>query len=312
MPAEENNAQKKVSEDAKEILDIMLTLLKRDAKSFVVPDFLADNEEFQEILTTIIATQEFCDALRQGEIDHTTKVRGYSISQLKAVQMELRNLIWQMKEISKGQSYAEAYSHSNLTSSFNSMMGHLTKKIQKLNQSKKNFQEISARDPLTNAYNRNALGVEFLSAVNAAAEKKHCCAILFFDIDFFKTINDTRGHNVGDIVLKEFVKRIDESKCDSDLCCRLGGEEFIILMPNILEDSLHKVDERFRKEISAKAIALPNDEKLTFTYSAGITSFTPRKGFTEEDLTDIINFADQLLYEAKRSGRNRSVIQNFH
>lgn len=310
MSAEEK--QKILSEDAQNVLDIMLTLLKRDAKTFKVPDYLADNKEFQEILTTIIATQEFCDALRKGEIDHTTKVRGYFISQLKAVQMELRNLIWQMKEISKGQNYSENYSHSNLTSSFNSMMGHLTHKIQKLNQSKKNFQEISSRDPLTNAYNRNALGVEFLNAINAAAEKELCCAVLFFDIDFFKTINDTHGHNAGDIVLKEFVKRIDECKRDTDLCCRLGGEEFIILIPGVTEDFIPSIDERFRKEISAKEINIPNNEKISFTYSAGITSFMPHKGFTEDDLTDILNFADQLLYEAKRTGRNKSIIQKYH
>ncbi len=106
MSAEEKNTQKPLlSEDAQNVLGAMLDLLKRDAKAFEVPDFLADNDNFQEILTTLIATQEFCDALRKGEIDHTTKVKGYSISQLKAVQMELRNLIWQMKEISKGQSY---------------------------------------------------------------------------------------------------------------------------------------------------------------------------------------------------------------
>lgn len=312
MSAEEKNTKKTLlSEDAQNVLDAMLDLLKHDAKAFEVPDFLADNDNFHEILTTLIATQEFCDALRKGEIDHTTKVKGYSISQLKAVQMELRNLIWQMKEISKGQSYAETYSHSNLTSSFHSMMGHLTSKIQKLNQSKKNFQEISSRDPLTNAYNRNALADEFLHAIHAATEKGHCCAVLYLDIDFFKRINDTYGHNVGDIVLKEFVKRIEHCKRDTDLCCRLGGEEFIVLMPSVIEEFIPKIDERFRRQLTEKEIDFPGGS-LSFTYSAGITSFTPHKGFSEDDLTDIINFADQLLYEAKRSGRARSIIQNYH
>lgn len=96
--------------------------------------------------------------------------------------------------------------------------------------------------PADKRYNRNALAEEFLDAINAAAEQGHHCAILFFDIDFYKKINDTHGHNARDIVLKEFIKRIDDCKRDSDLCCCLGGEEFIVLMPNVKEIKISHFD----------------------------------------------------------------------
>lgn len=82
-------------------------------------------------------------------------------------------------------------------------------------------------------------------------------------------------------------------------------------MPSVIEEFIPKIDERFRRQLTEKEIDFPGGS-LSFTYSAGITSFTPHKGFSEDDLTDIINFADQLLYEAKRSGRARSIIQNYH
>lgn len=303
--------QEILSTDAQEILDIILTLLKSDTHDFIPPDFVADNEEFKQILSILVATQDFCDALRKGEIDHLTKTKGYTISQLKAVQAELRNLIWQMKEISKGQNYSETFSHSSLTNSFNLMMGHLNTKIKKLRQSKENFQEISSRDPLTGTHNRNALGNEFLKTINTAADKKHSCAIFYLDLDFFKKINDTYGHNAGDTVLKEFVQRIHNCKRDTDLCCRLGGEEFLILLPNIIEEAISNIDERYRKQITGKGINIEADKTIPFTYSAGITFFTPQGQMTEKELLEIINFADGLLYEAKRSGRNKSIIQKY-
>lgn len=310
----ENNAeprQETLSRDVQEILDIILTLLKKGVHSFTPPEFIADNEEFKQILAIFSATQDFCDALRKGEIDYFTKTRGYTISQLKAVQIELRDLIWQMQEISKGENYSETFSHSNLTSSFHSMMGHLTSKIENLDQSQKNYQEISSRDPLTDAYNRNALGDVFIEAINSAVQKGHSCAALFLDIDFFKKINDTYGHNVGDIVLKEFVRRINCCKRDTDLCCRLGGEEFLILLPNVIENFIADIEGRFRKEITEKEIPIGAGKSVAFSYSAGITYFAPQSEMTKEELLKIINFADELLYEAKNTGRNKSIIKKY-
>lgn len=300
----------RLSKDGQEILDIVLELLKNGTRSFAAPDFIRENETFKQIFAILRATQDFCDALRKGDVDHLTKTKGYTISQLKAVQMELRNLIWQMKEIGKGQDYAETSSNTNLTSSFNSMMENLTTKIQNLRQSRKDYQEISSRDPLTGALNRNALNKEFIESINNAFKKNHSCALFYMDIDFFKKINDTYGHATGDNILKAFVARISECKRDTDLCCRLGGEEFLVLLPDIIESFVPNIDERFRKEICDKPIDTPTGP-LSLTYSAGVTYFTPEAEITEKELSETINFADYLLYEAKHSGRNKSILQKY-
>ena len=183
---------------------------------------------------------------------------------------------------------------------------------QKLVQYNEKLHKLASLDPLTGLLNRRSMRECLEKRIKAYMDgHMESMALAIGDIDFFKKINDTYGHNVGDIVLKEFVKRIEHCKRDTDLCCRLGGEEFIVLMPSVIEEFISKIDERFRRQLTEKEIDFPGGS-LSFTYSAGITSFTPHKGFSEDDLTDIINFADQLLYEAKRSGRARSIIQNYH
>lgn len=300
--------QEILSKDAQEILDIILLLLKNGTRSFVPPKFIQENEEFKQILTILNATQDFCDALRKGKIDHLTQTKSYTISQLKAVQMELRNLIWHMKEIDKEQEYAETSGNTNLKSSFHSMMGNLTSKIQKLHQSKKDYQEIYSRDPLTGALNRNALNREFVDAINNAVKRNHSCALFYMDIDFFKKINDTYGHATGDSILKTFVARIYSYIQNTDLCCRLGGEEFLILFPDIVDSFITNIDEQLRKTISAPKVDTPSGA-IPLTYSAGVTYFTPKEEITAKELLEFINYADYLLYEAKHNGRNKSIIQ---
>jgi two-component system cell cycle response regulator len=128
-------------------------------------------------------------------------------------------------------------------------------------------------------------------------------SILIMDIDFFKEVNDTHGHEAGDDVLKAFSGRIGKSVRGIDLACRFGGEEFVVVMPDTDLAVANGVAERLRCEIADYPFEVSRGSiSLDITCSIGVTMSTP------EDTTDsIMKRADDALYQAKRDGRNRVV-----
>ncbi len=300
----------RLSKDAQEILHIILELLQQNAKEFHPPEFLNDISEFKQIQNTLADIQEFCESIRKGNLEHSPNTRNYSIAQLKAIQMELRNLVWQILEIGKEKNYASSDELHNDSGAFQSIVKHISSTIHELHQSSQTFEKISSHDPLTNYYNRNALKKEFLNAINFAADRGHTCALFLFDLDHFKRINDTYGHTVGDLTLKEFARKIQESIRDSDLCCRLGGEEFVILFPNVAIEFIPNIDERFRKNVAALNVETETGS-VSVTFSAGITYFTPKQHIEYGDFEKLLDFADKLLYQAKEAGRNRSIVKEY-
>jgi two-component system cell cycle response regulator len=127
---------------------------------------------------------------------------------------------------------------------------------------------------------------------------------MMLDIDFFKSINDSYGHDAGDDVLREFAVRVRKSIRGIDLACRYGGEEFVIVMP---ETDLHVagvVAERLRRAIAGEPFAVNKGSKrIDVTISIGLASLE-RKG---EAIADVLKRADTALYRAKHDGRNRVV-----
>lgn len=124
------------------------------------------------------------------------------------------------------------------------------------------------------------------------------------DIDFFKKYNDTYGHLQGDICLKEVATTLAKSvHCSSDVVARYGGEEFAIILPDINERDAYKIAEKIRRNIEQLQIAHRNSDISNFvTISIGVASLKPD---LETEAEELINVADQMLYKAKASGRNR-------
>ena len=121
-----------------------------------------------------------------------------------------------------------------------------------------------------------------------------------FDIDFFKKINDTYGHNIGDLVLQKIAEISRSVLRDIDIIGRIGGEEFAMLLPHTnLEDSI-KVAERLRIEISNGKIVLEKEVLENFTASFGVVS-----AHKNSTIDELLIKVDKALYEAKESGRNR-------
>ena len=123
------------------------------------------------------------------------------------------------------------------------------------------------------------------------------------DIDFFKKVNDSYGHNIGDIVLKSFSKRVLNQIKENDLLIRYGGEEFLLFIKKSNKNaSIHSIPERIRQVIENSPIAI-DDKTIYITISIGVNN-KPQQSVT---LNEAIKIADEMLYKAKNNGRNQVV-----
>ena len=160
-------------------------------------------------------------------------------------------------------------------------------------------------DSLTGLYNRRYLTTHMAALIDRLGDSGKPLAVLMFDIDYFKQINDTHGHGVGDDVLVELSRRVVHNVRSVDTVARLGGEEFLVLMPDTEEGLASTVAERLRASVAKepfRARGLDN-EGLEITISVGVAMFDAERDTVES----VIKKADDALYEAKRSGRNKTV-----
>lgn len=167
------------------------------------------------------------------------------------------------------------------------------------------LKESSLRDPLTGLYNRKFLEEYIESATHQALRSKTTYAILMIDVDFFKMVNDTYGHDVGDQVISGLSNIIQNTIREADLAVRFGGEEFIVLLYNSAPEGAERVAQKIKSRFSEMVFEV-NHERFSKTLSVGISMF-PEDGPT---VWRAIKFADIALYKAKESGRNQVV--RFH
>lgn len=200
-----------------------------------------------------------------------------------------------------------------------------TKQMQKTNQKlesrletaqddvmllKRDLEEVqrqSMTDSLTKIYNRKFFDQHISKSITNAKESGDPLCLVMADIDHFKNFNDTFGHQTGDQVLRLVAMTMKSNTKGSDLACRYGGEEFVLVLPNTNIQSAVMISDKIRKAIQAKELLKRStNEKLgRITCSFGVAQLTP--GDTEVTL---IERADAALYAAKRNGRNRVIAEN--
>ncbi|MDC9700955.1 MAG: PleD family two-component system response regulator [Alphaproteobacteria bacterium] len=166
--------------------------------------------------------------------------------------------------------------------------------------------ELAVKDVLTGLYNRRYFEIYLDTFIKKAILQGQELSLLVSDIDHFKAVNDTYGHNIGDSVLREFAKRIKSSVRGTNLVCRYGGEEFVTVMPSMNLSQAYALGKRICK-IIAEAPFKVEDIVIPVTTSIGIAGLegagdTPAMLFKR---------ADQALYEAKRRGRNCVILQDI-
>lgn len=168
------------------------------------------------------------------------------------------------------------------------------------------LREMALVDPLTRTWNRNGIEEVYTRELALAEREQSSLGAILIDIDHFKSINDTYGHDIGDVVLKRVADRIRLSVRPYDAIGRMGGEEFLVVLPKSYGPTVRTVAERIRSTVEMAAIELPEDGRLPVTISLGTAFFRGGTGFAPA-LKRLFKAADLALYQAKKEGRNRVV-----
>ena len=170
--------------------------------------------------------------------------------------------------------------------------------ISELAESRARLEELAVKDYLTGIYNRRYLFTEVHRCISSAKRYNEDFSILMTDLDNFKSINDTLGHQAGDRVLQEVASYLDRELRETDIVGRYGGEEFLVILPHTKQEEAFRCAERLRRGVASLETESLKD---TPTISIGVAEYT--LGMSVEEL---IHRADTLLYRAKSLGKNRS------
>jgi len=188
----------------------------------------------------------------------------------------------------------------------------LRRKHISLEKANKEIKLLSRTDALTGCYNRGYLNEVFPREIKRALRYRHSLSLAMCDIDHFKKVNDTYGHQCGDEVLIKFVQSILELiRADADWLARYGGEEFLLVLPETHLENAKGLAERLRRHIANKVIET-EEEKISITASFGVTGFDDSNSHKEIITFDaLINTADKYMYAAKKQGRNKVISGPF-
>ena len=212
----------------------------------------------------------------------------YNINQRLSGRLIVIRDVTDRKEVEKDLRYAMDKLHTQLI---------------EIGQLQSQLREQAIRDALTNLFNRRYLEETLDRELARAARESYPLCVIMMDLDYFKDINDTYGHEAGDIVLKTLAETVTKQSRHGDFACRFGGEEFVLVMPNIgIAIAKERADELHR---TINALNIPYGRfNLTTTISMGIAWY-PKHGTAKEDL---LRAADKAMYVAKNTGRNCIII----
>jgi len=163
-------------------------------------------------------------------------------------------------------------------------------------------EKLATTDPLTNIANRRYFFTQAEAELKRSRRYHYSFSVLMMDIDHFRDINNTYGHAIGDEAIKIVATKIIKNIRDIDICARIGGEEFVALLPQTNMSEAMVVAERIRQIISQTVITA-EEQKVTMTMSIGVATYA----FEDETIDAVLKRADKALYQAKNAGRNQVV-----
>ncbi len=165
-----------------------------------------------------------------------------------------------------------------------------------IDRQKRHFEDLSVRDPLTGIFNRKKFNEEFLREIERAQRYRRPLSLIMLDIDHFKNVNDTYGHQAGDMVLHQLVKIVSENIRKTDIFARYGGEEFVVILPETVITEAFDLAEKLRNLIEENK----NPQFHSITCSFGVAEIS-----ASDDDHSFLARSDSALYSAKKNGRNR-------
>jgi len=262
-----------------------------------LPEHLSSRAMVSDLFQGLWAVRTLAQELSSGNLRTEVRGHGFVLGALKNLQSALRHLTWQTRRIADGDLHQQVRFLGEFSDSFNRMVGQL-RSFQQL------LRDQATRDALTGLYNRRFLEEVLPREMALASRSGKPLAFLMLDVDHFKQVNDRWGHDAGDAVLVSLAGYLADNVREGDLCFRLGGEEFLVLLAGQSAEDAEKVANRLREGFESLAVRTPQGGTLHVTFSGGI-ALLPTHGSTAEE---VLHRADEALYQAKSLGRNRIVV----
>ncbi len=257
------------------------------------PPALGALEGFDVLFAELHSLRAYTMSLAEGDLGASLDMRGRVSGALKALQANLRHLTWQTQAVAAGDLSQRVQFLGEFATAFNTMVDRLGKQQEQL-------KDQAMRDPLTGLLNRRYLDETLPREFARATREGRPIALLMIDVDRFKDVNDTQGHAAGDQVLRALGGLLRAMTRASDVACRWGGEEFVVVLPGAPVDAATRRADDMR--LAFASLAIPGQESRGGnSFSVGLSVF-PRHGDTPEGLLEA---ADRALYRAKDGGRNR-------
>lgn len=182
------------------------------------------------------------------------------------------------------------------------IISHRIKILEDIRSKQDELKKQASTDPLTQLYNRRYFIAEGRYKIEKAKANETALSVMTIDIDHFKRVNDTYGHNVGDLVLIAVASVFQNCSRDNDLIARFGGEEFVILLPGADHTKAHECAERIRQAVEKHSVKISDELTVQITVSIGVAEIAIA---SLESIDAALNRADKALYQAKALGRNR-------
>ncbi|QFR50022.1 diguanylate cyclase [Sulfurimonas lithotrophica] len=240
--------------------------------------------------STVVQIDELTNAMK----DLATGGRAFILSPINMNRDEIAYMYdayeTTRQKLLKGDMYTQLYESKNEI------------ELKKREKENKKLEKIAFTDSLTGTLNRRKFEKVARQEIERSNRYNSKLSFLMIDIDHFKRVNDTYGHAVGDEVIKHFASACMKMLRNIDVVARIGGEEFVVMLPETTVEGAYKFAERFRKQIYASELNI-NEKSIRFSISIGVSTLNKN-----EDLKTVLQKADKALYRAKESGRNRSVI----
>ncbi len=275
----------------------------RDGRRASLPAELAANAELGALLDDLVELYDFTLAISKGDLEQPLALRGSLAGSLKNLDAALRHLTYQTQRVAAGDFTQRVDFMGDFSEAYNSMVVALDKARTELGERNELLQaqtakleELATTDALTGAYNRRKFNGLILAEIARVRRYEHPLSLLILDIDHFKRVNDTHGHEAGDEVLVVLAGLIRAGIRATDSLARWGGEEFVVLSPEVTVDEAMGLAERLRGAAGEYEYSFAG----RVTVSLGVAQH--RAGETPDEL---FARADEALYAAKEGGRDR-------
>ncbi|MEW5912902.1 MAG: diguanylate cyclase [Thermodesulfobacteriota bacterium] len=274
------------------------------------PPSLAGHQEFLELGQKLLELRNFVLAIANGNLDFRVTSRGYLSGALKTLQAHLRHLTWQAQRVASGDYSQRVDFMGEFSEAFNAMVEKLDATVRALRESEARYREMAITDPLTGLHNRRHFFSLAQKEMARALRYGLQIACIMLDLDHFKAVNDTHGHDAGDRVLAMTAHLLKNSLRSVDIAARYGGEEFVVLLPESGRAGAMILAERIRRDLAASQVTI-NGKNISVTASLGVSHQAPdgeKTANMQHKVEDLVKAADEALYKAKKAGRNQ--VQN--